>query len=43
MIGGEREKDTDTFLTGANLDGARNQSPEVGEYDSMENSKALVE
>ena len=40
MIAGEREKDTDTFLTGANLDA---NQPEAAEYDSMENSKALVE
>ena len=39
MITGEREKDTDTFLTGANIDANK----EEGELDSMENSKALVE
>ena len=38
MIAGEREKDTDTFLTGANIDARQD-----AEYESMENSKALVE
>ena len=41
MLKTELEKDTDTFLTGANLDAA--QQREEAEYDSMENSKALVE
>ena len=35
----EEEKDTDTFLTGAKVEGARGS----GAYDNFENSQAIVE